>query len=170
MRLVGIVLVIISAGSVGIGIASSLRKRCRLLRQFIASLQVMRNEIGCCGTPLPQAFALMAVSSDGAVSRVFSAVAKEMDKRRWLSPRNAMEEALESEKSLGDDREVAEFLLSLASGLGKYDRESQLATLDRCQDQIESLLKTAEKECSVRSKTYEVLGICAGISVAILLI
>lgn len=170
MKLAGIIFIILSTGSVGLRIASALRNRCRLLRQLFSSLQVMYNEIGCCGTPLPQTFALMAVSSDGVVSRVFSAVAKAMDKQRWLTPRSAMEEALKAEPILGQDRDVAELLLSLAAGLGRYDRESQLQTLDKSKRDLEALLQSADRECSVRSKTYEVLGICAGISVAILLI
>lgn len=170
MKLAGIIFIILSSGSVGMRFAANLRKRCRLLRQLLASLQVMRNEIWYCGTPLPQTFALMAVSADGAVSRVFSAVAKAMDKRRWITPRSAMEEALKAEVILGEDRDAAELLLSLATGLGRYDRESQLQTLDKTKEDLETLLQAAIKECSVRSKTYEVLGICAGISVAILLI
>lgn len=170
MKLAGILFVVVSAASVGLKIASSLRNRCRMLRQFLDALQVMSSEISCCGTPLPQVFALMAVSSDGTVSRLFSNVAKAMDKQRWLTPRNAMETALQSEQQLGEDKDLREILLSLASGLGKYDRESQLQILERTKDCLETLLHAAEQECSVRSKTYEVLGLCAGISVAILLL
>lgn len=170
MKLTGIVFVILSAASVGVKIASSLRNRCRVLRQLMDALLIMRNEISCCGTPLPQVFALMAISADGAVSRLFSNVAKAMDKQRWLTPRSAMEAALQSEQQLGEDQDITEVLLSLASGLGKYDRESQLQILERTKGCLETLLHMAEQECSVRSKTYKVLGICAGVSVAILLL
>ena len=170
MKLAGILFIVVSAGWVGLRIATSLRKRCHLIRQLLNALQVMGNEIGCCGTPLPQVFALMAISADGAVSRVFSSVAKTMDKQRWTTPRSAMEEALRAEPLLGEDLAIANVLLSLASGLGKYDRDSQMETLDKTRTELVLLLQSAEQECSVRSKTYEVLGICTGISVAILLI
>lgn len=170
MKLIGIIFIVFSAGSVGLRISSSLRKRCRLMKQLLTSVEIMRNEIGCCGTPLPQTFALMAISADGAISRVFSAVAKEMDKHRWITPRKAMEQALALEPLLGEDREISQLLLSLSSELGKYDKVSQLQTLDKTKTELELMLRSAEQECSVRSKTYEVLGICAGVSVAILLI
>ena len=170
MKLAGIVFIVVSAGSVGLRISSGLRKRCRLLRQLLTALQVMENEIGFCSTPLPQVFALMAVRADGALSRVFSSVAKTMDKRRWISPQSAMEQALQEEPQLGEDKQIAEELLALTSGLGKYDRECQMKTLNKAKKQVEELIQAAEQECSMRSKTYEVLGICAGISVAILLI
>lgn len=170
MKLIGVVFIVLSAGSVGIRISASLRKRCRLIRQLLSALQVMYSEIGCCSTPLPQTFALMAVAVDGTAERLFSSVAKAMDKNRWLPPVHAMEQALHDETELGEDQELSESLLSLASGLGKYDKDSQMQIMDRTKERLEQLLLAAEKECSMRSKTYEVLGICAGISVAILLI
>ena len=51
MRMAGIVLIVLSAGSMGFRIAHSLRKRCRLLRQLLSALQLLKQEIGCCATP-----------------------------------------------------------------------------------------------------------------------
>lgn len=170
MKLAGVLFVILSATSVGLKIASSLRKRCRRISQLLTALQVMCSEIGHCGTPLPQTFALMAVSAEDEVERLFSSMAKTMDKRRWLDPQTAMAQALQDEPLLGEDREVVEILLSLSATLGKYDRKSQLKALEQAKGKLEQLLQSARQECSVKSKTYEVLGICAGLSVAILLI
>ena len=92
MKLIGMLFIVVSAGSVGFRIAFLLKKRCSLVRQFLQALQVLRNEITFCATPLPQAFALMAVSSDGTLGRLFSDVAKDMDRRRWATPQAAMDE------------------------------------------------------------------------------
>ncbi len=170
MKLAGLIFIVLSAGSVGIRISASLRKRCRLIRQLLSAVQVMNSEIGCCCTPLPQTFALMAVAVNGSAARVFSVTARLMDKNRWMPPIKAMEQALQNERELGEDKELSEVLLALAAGLGKYDKESQLQILDRTKVRLEEILASAEKECSMRSKTYEVLGICTGISLAILLI
>ncbi len=170
MRLVGIIAIVLSAGSVGFRIAGSLRRRCNMLRQLLTAFGVLKNEIAFCGTPLPQAFALMAVTVQDGPERVFSAIARQMEHRRWLTPHSAMEQALRDESELGQDEEVARLLLDLAAGLGKYDRDSQLQTLDRVTGELQSLLQTAEQERSIRSRTYKTLGICAGLAVAILLI
>ncbi len=170
MKLAGVIFIVISTCSVGLRIASTLRKHCKMLRQLLSALQVMESEIGFCSTPLPQVFALMAIQTDGSLSRVFSSVARAMDKNRWLTPQSAMAKALQAETHSEMDKQVAEELLSLSAGLGKYDRESQIATLDKAKARIGLLLQSAEQECNVRSKTYRVLGICAGISVAILLV
>ena len=170
MKLAGIVFVVLSATSVGIKIASSLKRRCKVIGQLLTALGVMINEIGCCGTPLPQVFALMAVSADGPVARVFSAVARTMDKQRWTTPLTAVTQALEAEPLLGNDKELSEVLRQLSAELGKYDRPSQLKALEQAKGRLEMLLQSAGQECRLKSKTYEVLGICAGLSVAILLI
>lgn len=170
MKLVGMVFIMVSAGSVGIRIAVSLRKRCALLRQLLTAVQILQNEISFCGTPLPQAFALAAVSAEGVVERLCSAVAKEMDQRRWITPQAAMERAWKAEPDLAQELVLHEVLLTLAAGLGKYDRDSQIQTLERTKSRLEELLRTAEQERSIRSRTYETLGICAGLAMAILLI
>lgn len=170
MKLAGVIFIILSAASMGIKIASSLKRRCRLIGQLLTALGVMINEIGCCGTPLPQVFALMAVSADGAVARLFSDVARTMDKQRWTPPLTAVTQALDAEPLLGNDRELSEILRQLSAELGKYDRPSQLKALEQAKGKLEILLQSAGQECKLKSKTYEVLGICAGISVAILLI
>lgn len=169
MKLAGIVFILFSAGSVGYGVAAALKKRCRMLNQLLSALQLLSGEIGCCGTPLPQAFALMAVSAQGAPERIFSYVAKAMDQKRWITPQMAMRRALEQEPELPPDDPVVDILLELSAELGKYDRESQLAVLEKSRVRLEQLLQAVEQECSTRGKTYRVLGICTGISLAILL-
>lgn len=170
MRLTGVVFIVISAASVGFRISSLLRKKCRLIEQLLGSLQIMKNEILCCCTPLPQTFALMAVGVKDAAEKLFSSVAREMDNNRWLSPYAAMEQSIRMVPEIEGDTVLSEIMLDLASGIGKYDREAQIQIMDRTIIRLEDALSMALKECSVRSKTYEVLGICTGISVAILLI
>ena len=169
MRLAGIVLVVLSAGSVGFRIALALKKRCRLLRQLIAALQLMKNEIAVCATPLPQAFALMAVAVDGPLEQLFSAVAREMDRNRFLTPLMAVRQALQEIPELPEGDAAQQTLLELAARLGRYDIESQLQGIDLALLRLTEELHKAEQERGTRSKTYQTLGICTGLAVAILL-
>lgn len=170
MKIAGIIFIVLSTGSVGFGISAALKKRCRMIRQIISALSILKEEIFCRNTPLPQGFALMAASVQGVPERIFSHMAKEMNRNRWLSPREAMQRALEKETDISCQDPVAEAFLELSAELGKYDRENQVRVLDQTIIHMESLLQAAEQESSGRSKTYETLGICAGISMAILLI
>lgn len=170
MKLAGILIIVLSAGSVGFRIAAALRRRCSLLRQLLSSLQILKNEITFCGTPLPQAFALMAVSSQGGPERLFSSVARQMERRRWLTLSGAMEQALSEEEELGRDTALRDVFMRLAAGLGKYDRDHQLQTMEMAAADLQRLLQEAEREQNLRSRTYRTLGICAGLAMAILLI
>ena len=155
MRMAGIVLIVLSAGSMGFRIAHFLRKRCRLLRQLLSALQLLKQEIGCCATPLPQAFALMAVSSDGSLEKLFSAMAREMDKNRWTTPLAAMRKALILVPELPEGDPAAQILLELAARLGKYDLESQLQGIDLAALRLGEELGRAEQERS--EALYEAL-------------
>lgn len=166
MKLAGIVFIVLSAGSVGYGMAVAMKKKCIVLRQLLDSLQVLKNEIALCGTPLPQAFALMAVSAEGELERIFSDVAKDMDQHRWVTPYASFQAAMETVS----EEEISPILLSLARKLGKYDIDAQLQGIEMARCQTEELLQQLERERHVKSRTYETLGICAGLAVAILLI
>lgn len=170
MKLLGVCFVLLSAGSVGFQLAGELKRRCMLLRALLDALHVLQGEILYNATPLPQAFALMAASSKGAPAELFSGMAKEMDKRKWLTPLAALEGKLKEIPEFADNAEACDVLRVLMTGLGKYDQDSQQLSLKQAREGLEQSLAKAEQERSVRSKTFEVLGICAGLSLVILLI
>lgn len=169
MKYAGMIFIVVSAASVGLRMSAVLGNRCKLLREILAALQILKNEISVCGTPLPQAFALIAVSSRGAVEQLFGSMAREMDSRRWLTPVSAMEQSLQNDATFLQETSICAVLRQFAAGLGKYDRENQLKTVDRTEQELTALLRQTEQEHSLRGKTYKVLGICAGLSMVILL-
>lgn len=169
MKYAGMIFVVVSAASVGLQMSTYLRGRCRLIQQILTSLQILRNEISVCGTPLPQAFALIAVSANGAVERLCAYIAREMDKNRWMTPLNAMEQGFINDPAWKQEQRICDILCQCASGLGKYDRASQLQVIDQAVDALSTLLMQTEQEHNIRGKTYRILGICAGLSMVILL-
>ena len=166
MKLIGMLFIVVSAGSVGIGMAVSLKKNVQLMRQMLRILQILRNEIAFCGTPLPQAFALAAASCDGVLSMLFADTAKKMDRNPWMTAAEAMKQVEFSQQN----SQLLSICVELAEGLGQYDLNSQLCAVSSAKERTEALLNYAEQERSVKSKLYETLGICAGLSMAILLI
>ncbi len=170
MKLAGMVFIVTAAGSVGVQMARALKERCDLIRQLLGILLLLRSEITVCCTTLPKAFALAAISAKGAVEQIFSEIAREMKARRWLTPEAAMEEAICHTGFSAREQELSQVLLSLAAGLGSFDRESQTQALDMAKLRLEELLLQAEQARTLRSKTYQALCICTGLSMAILLI
>ena len=169
MRRAGIVLGVVYAGCVGVRIARAQKKRCSLERQLVAGLQLMKNEVDVCAAPWPRAFAVMAVAVDGPLEQLFSAVAREMDRNRFLTPLMAVRQALREIPELPAGDAAQQTLLELAARLGRYDTDSQLQGIDLALLRLTEELHKAEQERGTRSKTYQTLGICTGLAVAILL-
>lgn len=165
MKVIGILLVIASTASVGFRLALSLKAHCDSLKQFLNALELLEDELSCNATPLVQAFFLTAEKTQGAIRNILQETAEQMESKRWLSPKTAMETAM-----VQTQNEFEDILTELAEKLGRYDLDKQLSAIRFAKMQAENRLALAEKERSLKSKTYETLGICAGLSVAILLI
>lgn len=166
MKLIGIVFIIMTTGSMGFRIAGAYRKQCETLRQLLAALQILRNEIAFCGTPLPKAFAMMAIPCNGILEKILSNVAREMDRHVWMSPTAA----LEKHASAQINEPFVTILMEMLSRFGSYDVQAQLQSVDWARMQCEERLCLLEQERTQKGKVYETLGICAGVAVSILLI
>ncbi len=170
MKLLGILFVVISASSVGWSLSMSVRRRCQVLSQLLSSLRYMKSELSFRSTPLPQTFAAMAEGAEGSVQSYFSVISSEMTQKCWLRPRTAMEMAAVRLTELPAGDPARQVLRELGNGLGKFDLESQLQEIDTALFRLEELRKHADGERTLRCKTYQTLGVCAGLALAILLI
>ena len=65
---------------------------------------------------------------------------------------------------------VKELLMSLGQSLGRFDLEGQLKGLAFVQEQCRNTLICLKSEQATRNRSFRVLGLCAGIALAILLI
>ena len=166
MKVIGLIFIVAASSSVGFGMALSIQKERNLLLQMQRALQILRNEIAFCGTPLPQAFALVAAACSGYLECVFSDAAKQMDKHRWMTPACVMEQVMSNHRETA----VSEILQELAAGLGNYDLQAQLDSICNADVRAAELLQKTEQDGKAKAKIYETLGICGGLSVAILLI
>lgn len=166
MKILGVIFIVLSAGSVGFRIAAALKTRCMMLRKLLSGFHLLEHELSFLATPLPQAFALMATMLEGGYKHIFATVAEKMDKTRWLSPKTAMEQALKEYP----DEQIGDVFLEFAGNMGKYDLDMQMKGIEIARSRVERLLGKLEEERCIRSKTYETLSICAGLAAVILLI
>ena len=166
MKTLGMMFIVIASGTVGFRISASLKQRCILIKKLLHAVQLLKNEICCYATPLPQIFALLAASTDGVLEALFSGVAKQMGRQPWLPPGTALEQVSED----FDEPEIKAVLLRLFQQLGKYDREAQLTGIHAAEDDLQNLLHRLEMERSLKSRTYQTLGICTGLAASVLLL
>lgn len=170
MKLLGVLFVVISASSVGWSLAMSVRRRCQVLGQLLSALRYMKSELSFHSTPLPQTFSALSDGAEGSVKAYFSLIASEMKEKCWLTPMTAMELASGQLTELPPADPARQVLRELGSGLGKFDLDSQLQEIDTALWRLDELRKHADAERTLRCKTYQTLGICAGLALAILLI
>jgi len=166
VKILGISFIALSSAAVGFQMSAMLRKRCALMRELDNLLQLLEQEIVTCGTPLPHAFALLSASTDGIWENVFSGIAKEMDKNRWATPHEAAQIVLNQVH----DRDISEIMLPMMKKMGKYNIEAQTQGIESARRQLRMILQELEQERKMKSKTFQTLGICTGLAVAILLI
>ena len=61
-------------------------------------------------------------------------------------------------------------LYGLAQALGRFELESQLAAIERTKGHITSVLLQVQAQKRARCRSYETLGICAGLALAVILL
>lgn len=170
MKIVGILFVMLSSLSVGLRYAHMVQQRCTTIGQIILALRLLKSELSTHGTPLPEAFGLLAAATFGSAAAYFSSAAKEMNRNRWISPKESLQMAEAHLKEFTIKDPAIQILRDLSSGIGKFDMDSQLNALENAISRFELLRHSAEQERSVRCRTYRTLGLCTGIALAILLI
>ena len=170
MKIFGILFVILSSLSVGLRYSHIVQQRCTTIGQIILALRLLKSELSTHGTPLPEAFGLLAAATSGSTAAYFSSAAKEMNRNRWISPKESLRTAEIHLKEFGPKDPSILILRDLSSGIGKFDMDSQLNSLENAITRFEILHRSAEQERSVHCRTYRMLGLCTGIALAILLI
>lgn len=170
MKTAGAVLIVASAASFGFRYGWSVKRRAELIGQLLLGLRLLKGEISVYGTPLPQAFGVLAAATKGSAADFFSFAAREMNRNRHLSPQEVLENAGNQLKELRQDDPVRKVLRDFFAGLGRYDIESQICGISITIAGLEEILRQTEAEKGLRCRTYRALGICAGLALAIVLI
>lgn len=169
IRLMGAVLLVAGCGSLGLGAVSRLDDRVRDLRELSAGLEILQRELGWRLAPLPEALETAAGGTRGCAARFFEFCARGAKHLSGTPFQRLWQEGLD-QCPLRLDREDRALLEQLGPVLGRYDGDSQrqaveaaLAGLGRCQVQ-------AGEERRQLGRIYGVLGVTAGLFLAIVLI
>ena len=137
---------------------------------MIIALQLLKSELSTHGTPLPEAFRVVAAAIKGSASLYFMTAAKTMNNRYWQTPSEVLRTAEVHLKELEHDDSVKEILRDFSAGLGKFDLQTQLQSIEGAITRLDFVYRAIEQEKNVRCRTYRMLGLCAGIALAIILI
>lgn len=169
MRLMGAALVVAGCGALGLRAAARLEGRVRDLGELAAGLDTLRRELGWRLSPLPDGLDAAGRALHGPAAEFFAQCA-----RRARAPDGqAFQEVWRSELDAAllrlkpEDRVLLE---RLGPVLGRYDGDSQRLALEEGAAGLRALQGAAADERNRLGRVYGVLGVTAGLFLAILLI
>lgn len=166
VKTIGILMVILGASGTGFSMAFSVRQNVSLVQQLLSTMEVMKNEISYRRTPLPELMRLLELQCRGCAAEFFGRLATDLSQRQERSVDIIVRRQVAAVRAFPPA--VRQILLQLGSGLGQYDTEGQLRSIDLAILRLRTLLDQYRSKQQTRIKSYCTLGICGGLAIAIL--
>ncbi len=168
VKWIGAILVIVSCGGYGFSMAASCRREETMLTRLLHILEFMESDLEYRLTPLPQLCREAAEQGTGTLKRVFEHLAQELDNQISPNASCCMDVALSKIRDI--PLPVYTVLTDFGRCLGYFDLKGQLRELTAVKLQCRQKLEDLHAHRDQRIRSYQTLGICAGIALAILFI
>ena len=166
VKWIGAILVIAGCGGAGFSITAKHRQREIQMRQLMAALQYMESDLQYRLTPLPELCRSAGRECSGILREVFCNLARELSWQTAPDAGSCMHAALKRSHDLSP--ELRKLLLRLGRGLGRFDLQGQIRSLQAVQGACKEELIKMCKNRDTRLRSYQTLGLCAGAALAIL--
>lgn len=170
VKLVGMILVVAASSAVGFGFAANIRAQSRQIEALLSALSYMKNEIAYRLTPLPELFYLLGKSAARPVGAFFAACAEALMQNPSASVQGVVRSALSQTPQLAITQQTRQTLLELALSLGKFDANGAGAALELAESRLRQELMVLDSHKRERCRSYETIGVCAGLALAVILL
>lgn len=167
LKLIGSLLIVAACGSVGFYAAAACRREEKILRQFIFCLNFMECELQYHLTSLPDLCRQTAAKSDGPLKAFYVNLATELEDQISPDTERCVMAALAKVKDMPGM--TGEAIMMLARTLGRFDIQGQLSGIDETRQECCRKLEELTQNKTLRLRSYQTLGLCAGAALAILL-
>ena len=165
---IGAILVITGCGGMGFAMAAAYKREEWMLRCLINALEYMTCELQFRMTPLPALCRQAGRECRGAVGKVLTDLAEELECQISPDADSCMYAALSRTENL--PRETREALRMLGTSLGRFDLQGQLRGLELVRSHCRGILESLSRDRDKRVRSYQTLGVCAGAALAILFV
>lgn len=165
---IGTILIVGSCTSFGISIAARQKREEALLRQLSDAIDAMLWELPFHLTPLPDLLRHAAGKKNGMLKSLLFRTAEQMDRQVLPDAVSCMEAELP--EGIHAYPRLQHCLMQLGTSLGRFDLDGQLNGLNAAKCLCNQELQELHLDRDTRLRSYRILGLCAGISLAILLI
>ncbi|MPN27806.1 Stage III sporulation protein AB [bioreactor metagenome] len=170
LKIIGAGIVIITGTSIGFMLASRCSERPRQIRQIISCIGSLKTYIGYVSLPLAEALHNCTNGTYGAVNDLFQKMALILNDNGWMTPQEALNQAVSETNMLALERPELEILSALGANLGSTSRDEQKTYLVMVQEQLAKIEQDAIRLRDQNSKMYRYLGVCSGLAIVIVLI
>lgn len=169
LKLLGSILVVAACSAVGFGFAANIRTQASQLEQLAGALEYMKNEITYRLTPLPELFVLLSKTMDHTVGAFFGRCAQHLEADRSASIQHVFRHAMQ-QTQLQLPPGANQALLELSLSLGTFDATGQVSAIELAATRLRQEFQALQARRRERCRSYETIGVCAGLALAVILL
>ena len=170
LRLIAAALIVLGASGFGFGASAAVGRRIRTLRDFKLALFYLKNEMLFLSPQLPELLLNMRQKVKGPVGKWLSNAGEMLKNEPTANAADILMECLEQTEGLSYSAAARSTLYALCTELGKTDADLQCRAIDLASAALEKELSYLEENRDARTKSYRMLGICAGLALAVILL
>ena len=171
IKIIGSIVLVISAAAVGYLKAEELEVRVRTLKEMKRMITFLQGELRFHRAELSEAFESVSERVEPLFGVFLRQTAEELEKKGsdcfetiW---KKQYENLLQTEGFRKEDVKLFEML---EGSLGYLDLTMQTESLNLAAMQVEEIIKTAEEQRQIKGKLYRTMGICVGALLTMLII
>lgn len=168
IRLAGIGMILLSSAGAGLHAALGLRRTHEQLRDLIAAFELISGEIRYFATPFAPLCQRAGAGRCAGVQGFFQELSRQAEQADYSA-----EEAVRSACAVSGLRlpePSVNCLRRLFDSFGRLDRESQLRQLELTLTDLKRLSGELNDQLEGRCRTYQMLGLSAGVAVLVLVL
>lgn len=170
IRMIGAALVVLSSGAVGFGFARAVKLQCAQLEGLLWALDTMQSEMSARLTRW-RSFSRGFAPAGRRMSRLFLRKPEGRCLRSLTARcRVCFKRGFQQARGFRPGDESVQALYGLSLNLGRFDLESQLAAIERTKASVTAALLALQGQKRARCRSYETIGICAGLALAVMLL
>lgn len=170
LRLFAAGLIVLGSSIFGFGASSAVKRQMKTLRDLQTALFSMKNEMLYSMAELPDLLLLLSQKVRGAVGSWLLSSGRKLQNEPTASVTDVMMECLECNDAMTYSNATRSILYTLCLSLGKLDADGQIRAIDKALEELTAQRKYMEENRDLRVKSYRILGICAGLALAVVLL
>lgn len=171
IKIIGSVLVVVSASGLGFYEAERWRKRLSLLETLRKMILLLKGEILYANSPLQEAFESVAVRSSGSFGEFFKQVSDRIGEQSGEIFFTMWKEEVDKlDQSLPVTSKDREQLKAFGEHLGYLDCDMQERTILLYLEQLEDTIAYLKEHVREKSRLYTSLGVMGGLFLMIILV